>query len=276
MKRNKILIFLILILTAFASFAGCANAASKPNKKIDLYKHTYKHPMIISHRGSPLKYPEHSFAGYSDAIKKGSKFIEQDIVLSKDNKLVVSHDNNLKRTMNKNINISDTRYSTLKKYKQKNGEMLHTVEQIFTKYKNKINYVIETKYSSKRDFTMEKSLIKAIKKHKLENHVILQSFDLKSLNYMHKNLKNVPEMLLIKSDNKDKAVQSIKNAPTNVKIITLPDNFITPQFVRLIKDKKKLAMAYTLNDANKLKQAKNNRLQGMFTNDTKLTINYYK
>lgn len=275
MKRNKILIFLILILTAFASFAGCANAASKPNKKIDLYKYTYKHPMIISHRGSPLKYPEHSFAGYSDAIKKGSKFIEQDIVLSKDNKLVVSHDNNLKRIMNKDINISDTNYSALKKYKQNNGEPLHTIEQIFKKYGNKTNYVIETKYSARNDFKMEKELIKSIKKYNLQNNIILQSFDLKSLNYMNKSL-NTPEMLLIKSDDENKALNDIKTAPKNIKIITLPENFIKPQILELIKNKNKLAMAYTLNDKNKLKLARKSKLQGLFTNNTKLAVEYYK
>lgn len=275
MKRNKILIFLILILTAFASFAGCANAASKPNKKIDLYKYTYKHPMIISHRGSPLKYPEHSFAGYSDAIKKGSKFIEQDIVLSKDNKLVVSHDNNLKRIMNKDINISDTNYSALKKYKQNNGEPLHTIEQIFKKYGNKTNYVIETKYSARNDFKMEKELIKSIKKYNLQNNIILQSFDLKSLNYMNKQLKNTPEMLLLKGT-QENALKAIAAVPKNIKIITLAEPLVNKTTVTAIEKKNILAMAYTIDHNKQFKNIKHNKLQGMFTNDTKTAVKYYK
>lgn len=71
---------------------SCASASG-------VHRNRQKELLIASHRGTPMKFPEHSFAGYDYAIKHGGKYIEQDIILSKDGHLVDSHDNNLKRTL---------------------------------------------------------------------------------------------------------------------------------------------------------------------------------
>lgn len=259
--KTKILSILFLSIVILSA---CTN--------INLSKYDSDNPMVISHRGSPVDYPEHSFAGYDDAINKGSKYIEQDLILSKDNKLVVSHDNNLKRTLGIDINISDTNYNELKKYKFDNGEHLHLLNDIFEKYGNDVNYVVETKQSGNKNHLMENELLDVINNYKLEKNVILQSFSLESLNYMNKKDNDIPQMLLLDDKKSEHVNDIIDTIPTNVKIITLSGNKMNKKSVDLIKKTDRLAMAYTLNTKKQIEKARQIKLDGFFTNETERAL----
>ena len=54
----------------------------------------------IAHRGDVTQAVENSLEALENAHKKGADYVEMDIVLTKDNKFVVSHDFNLKRLTN--------------------------------------------------------------------------------------------------------------------------------------------------------------------------------
>lgn len=55
-------------------------------------------PMIIGHRGSPGRLPDHTLAGYTLAIEQGADAIEPDLVATKDGVLVCRHENELSQT----------------------------------------------------------------------------------------------------------------------------------------------------------------------------------
>ncbi|MET0372706.1 MAG: glycerophosphodiester phosphodiesterase family protein, partial [Rhizorhabdus sp.] len=57
-------------------------------------------PIIIAHRGAAGSRPEHSLAAYKLAIAQGADFIEPDLVMTKDNVLVVRHENEISETTN--------------------------------------------------------------------------------------------------------------------------------------------------------------------------------
>ncbi len=56
--------------------------------------------IVIAHRGASGYLPEHTLAGKSLAIGMGADYVEQDVVLSKDNVLFVCHDIHLETTTN--------------------------------------------------------------------------------------------------------------------------------------------------------------------------------
>ncbi len=66
-------------LTMAALLAGCAQAAET-------------RPLVIAHRGASGYLPEHTLAAKAMAHGQGADFIEQDLVLTKDNVPVVLHD----------------------------------------------------------------------------------------------------------------------------------------------------------------------------------------
>lgn len=55
-------------------------------------------PLVIAHRGASGERPEHTRAAYDLAIDQGADFIEPDLVMSKDGKLVVRHENEISET----------------------------------------------------------------------------------------------------------------------------------------------------------------------------------
>jgi len=76
---------LILFLVISLTFISCATKAKKT---------------IIAHRGAPGYLPEHSLTGVSMAHSWGVDFIEPDLVLSKDNEVMVLHDIHIDTTTN--------------------------------------------------------------------------------------------------------------------------------------------------------------------------------
>lgn len=74
----------LLVLLAALTMAGAALAR----------------PIVIAHRGASGQRPEHSLAAYRLAIEQGADFIEPDLVMTKDNVLVIRHENNITDTTN--------------------------------------------------------------------------------------------------------------------------------------------------------------------------------
>jgi len=65
-----------------------ANTGAPDTRKIE----------IFGHRGASALRPEHTLASYAVAIAAGADFIEPDLVISKDNVLIVRHENNIAAT----------------------------------------------------------------------------------------------------------------------------------------------------------------------------------
>jgi glycerophosphoryl diester phosphodiesterase len=58
----------------------------------------FTRPLLIGHRGYPVKFPENTLASFEGAIQAGCDMIELDVTLTKDRKVVVIHDDTLDRT----------------------------------------------------------------------------------------------------------------------------------------------------------------------------------
>ena len=75
-----------------------------------------KLPLIIGHRGAKGIAPENSLSGFKKAIELGIDGVELDVHLTKDGKLVVIHDVDLKRLTGLKNPIKQLTFEALKKY----------------------------------------------------------------------------------------------------------------------------------------------------------------
>ena len=64
-------------------------------------------PYIVGHRGAAGLLPENTSVGFQYAIDLGCDYVECDVHLSKDNHLVVIHDDTVDRTTNGKGRIAD-------------------------------------------------------------------------------------------------------------------------------------------------------------------------
>lgn len=236
--------------------------------------HTYAQakPEWHAHRGFRGLMPESTIAAMKNAVDLKADVLEFDITFTKDKKAVISHDPFLDYLITldkdgkeldkeKKLAIYQMSYKDIKKYdvgskqhkdfpQQKNfkahipllAELLDSVEA-YVKLKNypKPVYNIETKTSKARDGIYQpapeefvKRMMQVIYKAKVQDRVIIQSFDPRTLEIVHRDYPKVAVMLI-----------TVKgNLQDNMKKLTfLPDyyapspNLINKEVVDFCKEK---------------------------------------
>ena len=110
-----ILIYILILLIAVACLYLFFLYPGKPRKERMLVFQQYR----IAHRGlfdNTTSAPENSLAAFQKAVDAGYG-IELDVQLTKDNEVVILHDDNLHRTSGVDTKLSDCTYETLQEYR---------------------------------------------------------------------------------------------------------------------------------------------------------------
>lgn len=78
---------------------------------------TYKMPIrgICAHRGANETHPENTLTAFEEAVRLGAQMIELDVRMTKDNKLIVIHDETVDRTTNGTGHVSDLTWRKIRK-----------------------------------------------------------------------------------------------------------------------------------------------------------------
>ena len=139
---------------------------------------------IIAHRGASSIAPENTISAYLKAIEAGADFIEIDLRLSKDDSIMVIHDETLDRTTNGIGEVKNYDYHYLKTlsagYPGKFGhdfadEQIPTLFEVLNLVKGKVNICIDIKN------TPEMPVIHMIEKVKMTGNVVLMSYNVDKL-----------------------------------------------------------------------------------------------
>ena len=112
----------------------------------------------IAHRGifNNKKTVENTINAFKKAIAKGYT-IEFDLQLTKDNKVVVSHDDKVDRLSNEKGFIKDKTLEELRNIKLLDGSVIPTFDEVLELVNGKVPLLIELKYS--KGFRLEKEVI---------------------------------------------------------------------------------------------------------------------
>lgn len=211
-------------------------------------KTTSRDITVISHRSSPSAGSMHSFQSYDNAISNGSNYIEQDLHISADGVLVVSYMAELSK-MTKGAyvgNIETMKWSDIKLTTLENGEHIHSLEEVFQRYSKRVNYVVETRKSSRHGYKAEDQLISLISRYGFQNNVIIQSFSYSSLRYIKRNAPGLKTMLLFDVDRSLSTVSSEIMNSSYVDIYCPAYYSITPDFISSVHKKNKKVYVYFL------------------------------
>lgn len=92
MKRITCMIFLLCTV-----FVLSAQESAK-TLVVDLKSHETKKVLVVAHRGDWRNAPENSLQAFQNCIAMGVDMIEIDLKMTKDNQLVIMHDNTIDRT----------------------------------------------------------------------------------------------------------------------------------------------------------------------------------
>lgn len=145
-----------------------------------------KRPLIVAHRGCSGTFPENTMISFKRAIEIGADMIELDVQTSKDGKVIVFHDKELRRTTNGIGKINNLTYKELQNLdagswfaKEFKGEQIPLLRDVLRLIKGKIKLNIEIKsYGNyvKHNFIVENT-IELVREYKMEEDVLFTSFD---------------------------------------------------------------------------------------------------
>lgn len=151
---------------------------------------------LIAHRGyhnNKKGIPENSVLAFKKAIDN-NYLIELDVRLTKDKKLVVFHDGNLKRVCGVNKSVKDLTYKELLKYNLfDTTQKVPLFSDVIKLVNGRVPILIETKYHN-RYGVLEKILINELSNYK--GLYAIQSFYPMSLLWLKRNTKDIPIGLL--------------------------------------------------------------------------------
>lgn len=139
---------------------------------------------LIAHRGLHDKdTPENSMGALKKALEKDIA-VEFDVHLLKDNKIVVFHDNNLKRMTGIDKKINELSYDEIKDIKLANSdEKIPLLEDVLKLVNGKVLLDIELKCDHEK-YKLEDALIDVLKDY--TGKIVLKSFDYKTVKYLKK------------------------------------------------------------------------------------------
>ena len=135
--------------------------------------------LVMAHRGASSEAPENTLIAFSKAVEIGADYIEFDIRLTKDNEIIIMHDENTKRTTGYDGLIKDMTLSELKKLNCGNEAIdaeIPTLEEIINLKRGNTKLQIEM-----CSLGLIEPLYSLLKKYDLMDLVLVSSFRLEEL-----------------------------------------------------------------------------------------------
>ncbi len=218
---------------------------------------------IHGHRGCRGHYPENTINGFLKAIELGAEVIEMDVVISKDDIVIVSHEaymnheialdpngnqitkeqelaHNLYQMTYAQIrnydvgSMSHPRYPEQQQFKEYKPSLVAVINTIETFHPGKIKYNIEIKRKPKHDQVYHPHyehftdlVANVLIDHKLLDRANLQSFDIPVLQYLKKTYPEIKVALLI---------EGISSIRKNIKKLGYKPEIYSPHYRLLNKE----------------------------------------
>ncbi len=223
---------------------------------------------IIGHRGASYNAPENTVASAMLGWEQGADAVECDIHLSKDNKIIVSHDANTKRTTGKDYLIKDTDSELLRKFdagsfknEKYKGEKLPFLEEIIQTMPAGKELVIEIKCGSE----VLPYLKETISKVGREKKFVFIGFDINTITDAKKVFQDNPCYWLCSSrELLDKNVSLAKTA--GLEGVSLSYGIIDKSIADKARELKLELFTWTVDDAEEAKRLISLGVKGITTN----------
>lgn len=258
---------------------------------------------VQAHRGGRGLMPENTIPAMLHAIDLGVRTLELDCVISADNKVVVSHDvfmsadfirkpdgSDIKKEEQKQYAIYTMTYDSIRKYdvgskphaqfpeqvkmkayKPLLSDLIDSVEAYVKKHHLKpVYYNMETKCSPEGDGKFHPKpdvfaamVMDVIKKKKIADRVTIQSFDVRTLQVIHKtDQKQTLAYLVMNKENLDDNLQKLGFTPD---IYSPHYLMVTPDLVKEAHGRKIKVLPWTVNEPKDMERMISLQVDGIIS-----------
>lgn len=257
------------------------------------------------HRGCRGLMPENTIPAMINAVGMGVTTLEMDISISKDKKVFLSHEpffnheittkpdgGFLDEKNEKSFNTYKMKYGDIIKYdvgmkphprfpaQQKMKAVKPLLSDVFKAVKEYMMtarrpypyFNIETKCLPATDNIYHPKpaefvelLVQVIKENEMEEQVIIQSFDFRTLKYLHKNYPKIKTAMLVEAKNKSSFCKQIKDMGFTPDIYSPEFTMVIPGLIKYCHDLNMKIIPWTVNDKKKIDDLKKMGVDGIIT-----------
>ena len=257
------------------------------------------------HRGCRGLMPENTIPAMIHAVGMGVTTLEMDISISKDKQVFLSHEpffnheittkpdgNFIQKNDERSFNTYKMNYDDIIKYdvgmkphprfpdQQKIKAVKPLLSDVFKSVKEYMMtarrpfpfYNIETKslpatdklyHPIPADFV--ELLMKVIKENQMEDYVIIQSFDFRTLKYLHQHYPHIKTAMLIEANNKNSFRKQINDIGFTPTIYSPEFALITDGLIKNCHDLNMKIIPWTVNDKKKIEELKKMGVDGIIS-----------
>lgn len=236
----------------------------------DLYRDK---PIFFGHRGDRQSFPENTIASYRSAIEKGLNAIEIDVMLTKDNRLVCSHNFDLERETTGMGFIDEIDYQDLVEVKAgrlfppAKQEAIPLLMDVVAAIPKTVLLNIEIKTKSTFDLKAAIKVAQLIKSGKIPQKVIVSSFNPLAVRIVKLISRSIPTGFLYDKEKHFKGV-----------FIARPDclnpeaELITDKLIRFCQRRNMRINAWTVNNVHTRDWLIDKKIDGIITDNPALAI----
>ena len=221
---------------------------------------------VYSHRGSAGP-EEHSFKAYDAAINAGSRYIEQDVVISSDGILYVSHDTWAGAMTDYDGMYKHMDSETIDGLKTEAGNKVLRLSEVFDRYGRDVNYLIELKDGSDACINAFEEMVDG---YGIADLITVQSEDTGVLQEIESKYPDMPKLFVCRNQG---SFESALDKPY-IDIISVKEEatLMTERNCSAAHAYDKLFSAWTLNSEDTIKYAIEMGVDTYFTDDTPLAL----
>jgi len=254
---------------------------------------------IHGHRGASSIYPENSILAFDYDMSIGVDALEMDLNMTKDKNIVIYHDRKINTELCNGLSLSikELTLIQIKEYdcgiiQNKDFTEQHTSNEKIPTFiellewlnnsnhsnKNTVKLNIEIKTQSDLDNDYEviefaNKLISILHKYKIQDRIIIQSFDERAL----KAVKSIDPSIKLSLLIEDPKIDMIKLAKKlNVDIISPDYTFLNKELVKKIHDNGFNVLPWTINLTKNFQEMIDMNVDGIISDNPKEMIDYIK
>lgn len=234
----------------------------------------FSRPIIFGHRGACAHAPENTVASFRLAVEEGADFVELDAKLSKDNQVMVIHDQTVDRTTNGSGRINELTRAELqaldagsKFAAQYAGEKIPTLDEVFKAVRQQIYVNVElTNYASKKDDLIA-LVAEVVKANHMEDRVIFSSFLPGNLKKIHVLIPQAPVAILCLPGIQGAVSRSSLMLGVSPKVVHPYLADTTAAMVKKEHARGRRVHVWTVNEAQDMENLLKMGVDGIFTDD---------
>lgn len=257
------------------------------------------------HRGCRGLMPENTIPAMLHALSLGVSTLEMDVVLTKDEQVVLSHEPYFNHEFStkpngepiaeidaKDFNIYRMTYAEVSKFdvgikgnskfpeqakmkvsKPLLSELVDSVQQYMVTRKRPMPfYNIETKCSPETDGIFHpapaefvEKLMSVIRKKGIESQVIIQSFDTRTLKYLHKKYPEIKTALLIDALDRRSFRKQLTDLGFEPNVYSPAESLVNGVLIKNCHDRNIKIIPWTVNDKDRIKELKKMGVDGIIS-----------